>query len=191
MKFPRSLIKTLAVLGPLLGSTAGAAVSLTFSGGNGTPLSLTISTPITYTVTQAAGSAPFFIFEDVGNFIPSMTVLGGTITYSINGGPPLVVATCRTSVLDADLVREDFLLWGGFQGVSVGDTITLSSGTLVSSGPVAGIAPTGTSFNSFLVSTSDTRISTDGVMVPEPTAYALLGLAGTSLFFRRRRGLAC
>ena len=60
----------LPVLASLLALTlpSAFAVPVTFSGGNFTPISMTLQLPVTYTITAgfAGGGSPFrFVFEDV------------------------------------------------------------------------------------------------------------------------------
>src|SRR5690348_6757467 len=46
-----------------------SAVPVTFSGGSGTPLTITLSEPVTYQITLSVpvDSAPFFVLQDVTN----------------------------------------------------------------------------------------------------------------------------
>jgi hypothetical protein len=86
---------------------SASAVPVTFSGGPGTPLSMTLQLPVTYTITaDYVGSGGFivtkggspvavnfpilFVFEDTGNFFGGSGSAGATsdINFTINAGPP-------------------------------------------------------------------------------------------------------
>ena len=72
---------------------AHGQANLTFSGGNGTPLTTTLTRSVTYTIPRTnsncffkTGFNPYFNFDEVGNPVPSNPAVTGTISYSINGG---------------------------------------------------------------------------------------------------------
>ena len=78
---------SLATLGA---AHAHAQADLTFSGGNGAPLSLTLNAPVTYLVMTAPdGTASFFVFQGVGNIFGGGQIgdtVSSTITFTINVG---------------------------------------------------------------------------------------------------------
>jgi hypothetical protein len=62
------LLPALASLLALTLATA-SGVPVTFSGGNGFPLSMTLLQPVTYTITAGFVGELRFVFQDTGNFV--------------------------------------------------------------------------------------------------------------------------
>lgn len=182
-----------------LSASAKADVPVQFSGGNGTPITLTLTSPISYTITAAAssGNAPGFVIANTGdifsNPFPALTVTGN-ITFSINGGGSFTLDTGNISSghTYGDVTSNDLFFYNlsSQPGVSVGDVVTLSTGYLTTTTNVAGTGITG-DYSTFVSDDNLNQISYDGVTaVPEPSAFALLGLAGVGFFFFRKRPLA-
>jgi hypothetical protein len=172
---------------------------LTFSGGSGAPLQLTLLESISYTVTASgsANDAPVFVFAGVGNiFSNSFPSATGSMAFSINGGALNPMTTVNSGVASFDVVANDLYVFGAVPGVAVDDVVTLMAGTLTTSGSFAGLAPTNGSFTSFLVNGSGNRISTNGVPVGGSvrvseggnSAILLLVSAAAMLALRRRLG---
>ncbi len=184
-------LRTLALLAPFLAAaTARGAVSMSFSGGNGSPLGITIVEPVVYVVTDSySGGAPLFIFEDTGNYGLSVIGYSGNVTFSVNGGPGQgFFMTSAGYGTPADVGPQDMYLQSLANVTLVpGDVVTLSAGTLVSNAAYAGAIPSGTSYETFLaISTTGVKISSQGA-VPEPSAAALLGLGALGFALRRKR----
>ncbi len=173
--------------------TAGAQANLTFSGGNGAPFVLTLNSPVTYSITATSNQmAPFFDFQGVGNFFGSNNAQlsnTGTITFSINGGPPKFFSGIASGSAFGVVTANDIYMYGTFSGATVGDIVTLSAGTLMTAGSFASAPPQSGSFPTFIFQGDGTRISTNGVAVPEPATWATLlgglGLLGPRLFRRQ------
>ena len=190
----KRLVLTLAAAGLAAASSARAQALLAFSGGNGTPLTLTLNAPISYTVTRAGATlnAPYFDFQGVGNVFSSRYNLGGTITFTINAGAAQGFGTLASGFSAGSEAATDAYLYGSMPGVAVGNTVTLNAGTLTTTGNFAGAPPAGGSFQTFLFDGNGNKLdAVNGVAgpVPEPSTWALLGVGAGALGFdlRRRR----
>lgn len=158
---------------------AHAQAFLSFSGGNGSPLSFTLAQPVTYFVTTASAAeyAPGFVFNAVGNpFGNSFPVVAGSIVFTINGGAPYAVDTINSGATFGSATPNDiyFFSFDSLPGVSVGDFVTLTAGTLTTAGSVAGAAPPDGAYTTAVINAYCNPISTAGVTVPEPSTWALL-----------------
>ena len=173
-------------------SHAQAQAVLSFSGGSGTPLTITLSQPLTFTITTAETTLPYFTFKNVGNVFGSETGDGvtGNITYEINAGGALTFAAAGSDYTGGDTAPTDLSLQSSANSsFVVGDVVTLSAGTETTNDNFAATAPAGGSFTAFIADEAGYSISTDGV--PEPSTWALLGLgvAGLLALTLRRRVL--
>ena len=195
---------TLTLLAAILGlatlgtSHACAQAQLTFSGGLGTPLTLTLNAPVVYAITRVgvASSSPFFIFQGVGNvfntYFPNVT---STLTFTINGGSAQTIDSAGSGFATGSIASTDAIVYGTQPGLAVGDTVVLGAGTLTTVGNYAGAPPAGGSFQTFITDGPGNKLdAVNGVSaVPEPSAWTLLG-TGTlglgMLTLRQRRRAA-
>ena len=180
-------------LGALGVSHARAQADLTFTGGLGTPLALTLNAPVTYVVTTAGGedSAPLFDFQSVGNLFSSRPGMNGTITFTVNSGTAQTLTTLNSGIGAGSLAATDAYLYGEFPGVAVGDTVVLNAGTLTTNGNFAGAPPAGGSYQTFLFDDEGIRLSAgNGIAgaAPEPSTWAaVLGGVGVLGIVLHRR----
>jgi hypothetical protein len=174
----KSLLTVAATFVLLSGSARGQA-NLTFSGGNGSPLSLTLNQPVVYTITTGFSVGPFFIFQNVGNpFNGAGGTVLGTISFTINGGASQVIYTINSGVNVGVVTANDLYIFGSEPGANAGDIIFLSAGTLTTTGNVAAPPPANGSYTTFITDGSGNLVSTNGIAVPEPQSAALLVTAG-------------
>lgn len=190
MKFILPRPGTLALLATLLASAAQGAVTLSISGGSGTPLNFTLLQSITYTVVEEEeeeSMAPLFIFEGTAG---SSTYLAGNltgdITFSINGIGNYPITQIFSGHTGGDMTADDIYLYGGLYPLNTGDVITISAGTLTTTESLPDAVPalSGGIAESFLTDGNGVRISPNAV--PEPSA-ALLGATCIVGLLRRRR----
>ena len=165
--------------------------NLTFSGGLGTPLVLTLTGTVNYTVTTAATSGPFFIFRGVGNAVVTQPG-SGTIAFSIGGATSTNITYENSNVTTGSVTATDFYLFASNSDnntFAVGNTVTLTGGTFTTSANFAGAPPAGGNFPTFITDGNATPIT--AVPAPEPGTWAMLGLGGVVLVganrLRRRR----
>jgi hypothetical protein len=175
----------------VLPQKAGAQANLTFSGGSGTPLTMTIAAPITYTITTTSPVAPFFIFQGVGDlFLTDTPSVTGTVTFSINGGAAQTIDIIGSGVTGGSLAADDVYIFGSSPGVTTGDTVFLTAGAITTTTNIAAAAPANGAFDTFIVEGGGgDKISTLGSSssaAPEPGTLALLAL-GTALGIVARR----
>jgi hypothetical protein len=141
------------------------------------------------------GGAPFFILQNVGSniFPTSAPLLTGDITFTINGGSPISIGVI-TQIVDLGfpigvLTVNDLLFWApqgantvnAIPGVSIGDTIVLSAGTLTTTSDVVAPAPPSGVFNTFITDGNGNLISAPS-NVPDSLSTLWLGLPLAGMF---------
>ena len=175
----------------VLPQKAGAQANLTFSGGSGTPLTMTIAAPFTYTITTTSPVAPFFVFQGVGNpFLATFPSATTTMTFSINGGAAQTIDGINSGVTGGSLAADDVYIYGLLPGVTIGDTVFLTAGAITTTTNIAAAAPANGAFDTFIVNGSGDKISTLGSSssaAPEPGTLALLALGMVGGIALRRR----
>ena len=161
-------------------------VDLSFSGGSGTPLSITLNAPLTFTVTEIPETdGPMIVFENLINY-NNLTHILGSITFTINGGSPVLPYWFRTGVAFNDVATNDFTFFNPQSPLAVGDVVVVSAGTWTTDGNFAGTAPVSGSYSVFIADGNGNQIST----IPEPSAYLLMGLGTLVVLYQIRRKAA-
>jgi hypothetical protein len=162
---------------------------LSFSGSKGNNFMVKLAEPVTYTIDENYGAngqhtAPAFVFKGVGNdFSFAGSAASGTVTYSDNGGPPNPISGMYSGQTVGSLTPSDAYLWGNEEGVTVGEVITLSAGTILTYG---GPLPANGSYTTYVMDGNGLDISTNGVSsVPEPVSTGVLGIAAIAVLCRR------
>jgi hypothetical protein len=158
-------------------SSVHGQASLSFSGGNGAPLTLTLAQPINYVINANHGPyQPTFFFAGPNALFPLPVVLSGNIFFTVNGGAPQAVALASFGSTGMTLAQNTA------GSVFFGDSITLSAGTLVTTGSFFGSAPASGSYVTYVPGSGATGpwVSTFGVPVPEPGSVALAVTAGAA-----------
>lgn len=169
------------------GTSAFGQAALTFSGGNGTPLSVTLSSPVSYVLTgvAAANAGPAFVFDGLGDvFTNTGVTAGGSISYSVNGTAGSALNRLGSGTAANDVTADDAYFFPlARPGIAPnGATVTLLAGTLTTTANFAGAPPANGTYNTFIArTTTGARISTFGTnAVPEPGSVALVA-AGAGL----------
>ena len=167
---------------------------LTFAGGNGVPLSVTLTQSVVYAVTAASENVTGFNCDAVGDFFQnSGHPVTGNMTFSINSGPPQEINFIGSGFSGGDITSDDFQLLGFVFEVNIGDVVTLNAGTVTTFEDITAAPPSSGAFNTF-IATNDTHvsISSPGVAVPEPGSLAFGLIGGVALLCiwhkRSRRG---
>lgn len=174
----------LLLVGLFSPAARAAAVPLTFSGGSGSPLTITLTQPVTYTITTAPAIGVIFDFKSVGNVFGGTLTASGTMSYTVNGGAPIAINVGDTGLPTGTIAANDLLLFRNpLPAASLGDVIVLS-GSVTTAINIPAAAPANGSYSAVLVDPNGAQV---GVGVPEPTALAVLAAGGVALLARRRR----
>lgn len=193
----RSHLRALALAGLILAGAAAlpgrahAQANARFSGGLNAPVTLTLNAPVTYVITTAATTRLGFILKNTGNLGDGNPVANSTITFTINNGAPVTITGFQSNVTISTTVAPTDLILFPADGstVAVGDVVRLLTGSLTTGSGVASAVPTATSYQTFIINTSGTRLTAVSP-VPEPSAWAALlagaGLGGAATLRRRR-----
>ncbi len=217
--FRRSTMVWLVLMGSFTAAAKlNAQVYLTFTGGNGSEVTITWSSPIVYTLTgSTAVSAknPTFVFQSIANsqtiFLTQGAVGGVAPTYTSTGagstdGTQTINTFAAPNTFNAVTAGDVVFYATGDTAntlLTVGDVITLSAGSLRYTGSpntsagYTGALPANGSYNTFIVdgsSTYLTLLSSNGSAIPEPSTYAVIaGLAALGFvgWRRRRRSSTC
>jgi hypothetical protein len=180
-----ALASLLIAVAPL--ARAAVLVPLTFSGGGGTPLTITVTQPITYVVTATPAGGILFDFKSVGNLFNGTVNVTGSMTYSVNGGAANTITTGTTGAAAGTIAATDLLLFHNpATAAALNNTIVLSAGSVTTAVNVGSAAPANGSFAATLVDQSGNQVGTGSV--PEPaTATTLAAATALTLLQRRRR----
>lgn len=188
----RLLFTIAALAAPLL--SASAQANLTFSGGNGNPLAITLSAPVEYMINTAPPFAsPSFVFTGMGNVFAGLPSFTGSMNFSVNGAGAYALSQIGSGYTGGALVNADAFLFGfAFsQPLMIGDVVRLNVGTLTSTANFAAAAPTSRAYETFLADDPGAKRSTFGVsttsVVPEPASFALMGAGLLALVGVRAR----
>ena len=186
-----------AVAAVLLSRSTYGQAQLTFSGGNGSSLSVTLVQPISLTITSPVpgGFAPWmFVFDAVGsppiNAGTSVT-FSSNISFSINSASPRRIEFMDSGVNGGDVTPDDLNIFhrSSVPALGIGDMVTLNAGTIMSMfATIAAPPPADGNYNAFITRGDNRlRVSTYATPVPEPgsVALAVIGAAGLIVLMRR------
>lgn len=172
---------------------AEAQANVTFSGGNGTPLTITLQRSVLYTINNAAceGSniRPRFILDEASNaFDSSFPSATGTINYTVlSTGNSQGFDVVNSGINFGAITANDIYFYNqGVINIPAGSRIRLNAGTLTTINNFAGAPPANGSFTTFIAGTNAIRCSADGI--PEATS-ASVSISGRVLT-NTDRGLA-
>ena len=179
-------------------SNHAQAEGFSYSGGNGTPLTLTLGSDLQFTVTHSiTDNGGAIIFYDNTAFSTSQA-FQQSISAVVSG---LVLTDSRTGIIpeSSSIYGNSACLSSGYEfyigfftaantcDIRVGDVLTLSAGSATTLG--AFDSPTPTPSDSFVVENNyGTQIGAGTFApAPEPSTMALAALGGASLLLFRRR----
>ncbi|MGJ8697886.1 MAG: PEP-CTERM sorting domain-containing protein [Verrucomicrobiaceae bacterium] len=168
-----------------------AAVTVSISGGAGSPVSVTVSEPITFTNVQPGRGFYGFVLvgAGAGNSILGFTSHVGDISWNgagLDSGSGGMGSSTFADIMVTDL----FAIWGsGNNAAPTTATMTLSAGTRTTTSSIAPVYLQGTGSYEIRVFDATTFgfISDPGTQVPEPTTLGMFTL-GLGFLSRRRRG---
>ncbi|MDQ6626356.1 MAG: PEP-CTERM sorting domain-containing protein [Verrucomicrobiota bacterium] len=191
----RKTLVSLVAAVALLSASAYGQETLTFSGGSGSPLSITLAQPIQFGVLfgSTGGNAPIFVFKLLGNLFSSGSLsLTGTITFAVASssgqpfGPNQTLNVIGSNFTGGSIAATDVYIFGSLPGLSTNNLVQLNSGTLTTTTSVAAARPANGTYTTFIADQNGNRLSTNAV-VPEPQSLALLAAGALGLLFVSRR----
>lgn len=172
-----------------------AQANLTFSGGGGTPITITLQQSVVYTINNTNCSSTSllpFVFDEAGDpFGTSARDVTGMITFSINGGSPQPIHRTNSGGNNADITTNDLYLFNYPSEIQLfpGDIVILNAGTVTTtnSSLPGKPAPANGSFTTFITNLFGVRCSSNGVAMG--TTAASVSVSGRVLT-NSRRGLS-
>jgi hypothetical protein len=184
----RALAVCLLLAGPLAPGAAGAVlIPMTFSGGSGSPLTITLPQPVSYTLTTPPAGGILFDFKGLGNLFGGTVNVSGTMTYAVNAGPANTITAATTGAAAGAITATDVLLFHNpATAAALADTILLSAGSVTTAVNVAAAPPANGGYLAILVDQSGNQVAT-GVGVPEPASVSILAALGALTLVARRR----
>ena len=208
----RSLVACLLIAGAVTGvAKASPSVYLTFSGGSGSEVVVSWSSPITYTLagtSTVSSVSPYFVFQAVPNansiFLTAGPVAGVAPTYTSTGAGSgdgtQTINNFFSNYAFHDVNNNDIVFRATLDTaptvLTVGDVITLSAGSLSYAPPATsagyyGTLPTSGYYNTIIVDEAYYKLGAGGSTIPEPSTYAgFAGVAALALAAIRRRKIA-
>ena len=161
-------------------------VQVNFSGGSGTPLTITLPQAVAFTVTTPpVVDATIFGFLNCGNILGGVGNAAGSVSYTRNGGSPIAIDGLGSPTIGV-FSGDDLALFNkSLPTAALNDVFVLSAGSVTTSFNVTNAAPPSGLYAAIVADNLGTTLGT-GTAVPEPASVALLGLAGVALASRRR-----
>jgi hypothetical protein len=169
--FRKIALFTIAAFAFLSSANAGM-VEVNFSGGSGTPLTITLPQSVSYTVVGLPNAAQvFFVFQGTGNLFTGAVSASGSLSFTQNAG-------ASNSINDAqqfsnvpvvtlnDLVLDDT----SFPGLHRNDVFLLSAGSVTTTTNIAAAAPPSGLYLTVLTDGHAVQMGV-GTAVPEPGDY--------------------
>jgi len=184
----RTLVLSALVTFALVSASHAGNVQVNFSGGSGTPLTITLPQAVSFTVTNdTAGSVADFVFQGVGNFIGGSAGVSGTLSYTTNGGGLLAIDRAGTFPLGIVTGNDMSLFKNSSPGVNLGDVLVLSSGSVTTSVNISAAAPPSGLYSAIFVDINGTQLGV-GTAVPAPFGdYNLDGLVNAADYVAWRK----
>jgi hypothetical protein len=181
------ILSTLVTFAFAASSHAGN-VQVNFSGGSGSPLTITLPQAVSFTVTNdTAGSVADFVFLGVGNFIGGSAGVSGTLSYTTNGGGLLAIDRAGTFPLGVVTANDMSLFKNSSPGVNLGDVLVLSSGSVTTSANISAAAPPSGLYSAIFVDINGTQLGV-GTAVPAPFGdYNVDGLVNAADYVAWRK----
>jgi len=187
---PSFLAAAIAAL--FLSASAYAAdplADLSFTGRDGSPLTVTLNLPVSFLITTGGDLSPVLIFQGVGDLLHGAGFeVTGNITFTINGGDAQSFNSAGSGFEGGAFQATDLYFYGDFGSLVVGDTVVVSSGTLATLSDVNAIAPDNGLYSAILADAGSSNQISDGLgPVPEPATWATAALVAITLLWKGRR----
>ena len=194
-KFLNSTIAALILSASCLVNVANAGLIF---GDNGVNTTISITEDISFVATRSSDIITRFVFEDAYFVAPGLSagvtgVISSNIGVKVNG---VVFSSLKTNSLWGPFSRilgeidqNDFTIsFYNLFNLNIGDIVTLTSGTAVTSLPMA-LKPTQTPTGVVMVNNGGTALSQPVALrsnaIPEPSTFAIFALGLMSLVSRR------
>jgi hypothetical protein len=185
MHMLRSFTLSIVAAFAFASSAYAGMVQVDFSGGSGTPLTITLPQPVSYTVVNfpTVGNATF-VFQGTGNMFSGSIGASGSLSFTQNAGA-LIPIDGAQQFNQADTTLNDLAFYNQtFFGLNHSDVILLSAGSVTTTSNIAAPAPPSGLYSTFLTDGASREMG-EGTAVPEPTTLMLFALAAPILLRRR------
>ena len=187
--FRKIAVSTIAAFA-FVSSVHASMVQVNFSGGSGTPLTITLPQPVSYTVVGSpTGPHALFVFQGTGNMFSGSLSAGGSLSFTQNAGAPNSIDTAGQFTQGGAITLNDLTLLDlTFPILSHNDVLLLSAGSVTTTTNIAAAAPPSGLYSTFLTDGNGINMGA-GTAVPEPATLvlSLAGLASLGFVVRRRR----
>ncbi len=204
----------LVILSSMVGAASlNAQVYLTFTGGNGSQVKVSWSSPITYTLTSTtpnSGVNPYFVFQSVANSstifpVQATPPASPTPTYTSTGAGStdgtqtinnFYVTTSTHNAVSLNDIVFRATTDTAVTYLTAGDVFTLTAGSLSYNGTTnsnstyTGALPANGYYTTFIVDAADVRLGNGVSAIPEPSTYAAIAgaaMLGLAVWHRRRQ----
>ncbi len=170
--FRKIALSTIAAFAFISSAHAGT-VQVNFSGGSGTPLTITLPQSVSYTVVTGPSTLEVtFVFQGTGNMFSGTVGAGGSLSFTRNAGSPFPINDAQQfnappfTLNDLSLYASTFPV----TAINVNDVFLLSAGSVTTTTNIAAAAPASGLYSTILTDGAGHKMG-DGTAVPEPGDY--------------------
>jgi hypothetical protein len=130
-----------------------------FSGGSGSPLTITLPYAISFTVTNDTSAInAVFVFKGVGTFLGGITGAAGSLGYTTNGASPLAINSTGNISLGAATTNDMVLFKMASPGVALNVVLGLSSGAATTTTNITAAAPPSGLYSAIFIDINGTQL---------------------------------
>jgi hypothetical protein len=166
-----------------ISAAAHGQANVTFGGGNGSPLTITLLNPVLYNLPNNSTAFPYFVLQNAGSFTSASNPANGSINYQNNGGSAVFLTGITYGQSYGSFQTSDLAMGQIFgSSVSAGQVL-LNPGTMTTTSNFLPPAPSNGSYSTIMIDAQNgSALSGPGIaVVPEPATCSLLALGSAVL----------